>query len=272
MGGHTIKEAEPFNYEEGLAVFAFVIDFFRDKLGSTWNSSEKVSHIGSWVNKRGNVLYGDMDFAVEIPAKATPESFYEYFKMTCGRSFEGLPEPVFNKGLSIISIPVKVGEKICQVDLILTKNLQFSEWIHGISHESQYNATQRNVLLMAMVYCQSYKPIEMYYHPQLGEIPITWERDFIDINHGLLHGIQTVKGIKKPVLKVRKIVEKHLISDIPVEIIGYIFGDGIAAKNVYLTFEKLFQFCERHKCRNWIFETTLRNMKRLNIEIPKELT
>ena len=270
MGGHAIKEAVPFTYEEGLEIHSHMLNFFRDVLGKDIVYEIKI--VGSWANDFSKKCWGDMDFVVQIPERSSPKSYYQYFKDRCFRTFEWGSGPVFNEGLGIISVPCKVHNKIHQVDLILTKNIRYAEWIHCVDTASKYSAAYRNILLMAFVYCKSFEPIEMYFAEDGNEIPLTWKREFLDIQFGLMRGMQTRRGASRPICKTRHTFDKVLITNNLLDIHMHIFGSATYYDTRSRDFESLFYWIKDKdpKCM-WVFSVALKNFKRLKMEIPEEM-
>jgi hypothetical protein len=270
MGGNAIDYSVPFNYEEGKRLHSFMLSFL--KLELDINPGHSVRAVGSWTNDRDREIrsWGDLDLVVQVGPDGI-DGFVEKFRDAwCEKGI--WPDIVWNLGLRIISVPVKICGKTHQVDLMLVENLDYAVWIHTVSWGTKYSAAYRNILLMAYVYCNSFDPIEMFMHEDGYEIPVTWKRDYLDISQGLMRGIQSRKGKKKPYCKTKHSRNKMLLTNNVIGIHTTLFGLGNHIDPPTESFEKLFQFIVEHNDKHeWVFKVALQNFTRLKMDHPKEL-
>lgn len=158
---------------------------------------------------------GDVDLAVKAEAadveKALPQ-------LACdGTTFKAM------KGINVYSFAYQVGEKKVQVDLMPVSSPTYAAWASQANEEDLKDGlkgSHRNELFFA---CAKHVDPQVEKSDDNGQ-PLVIKRYFYDLQRGLMIGTQSREGKKKS-SKNFKTVDKKVITDDPVEVAKFFFGD-----------------------------------------------
>lgn len=225
---------------------------------------------------------GDLDIAVAIPTDLEDDFLEDWIHDIQDKLESELIKIRYFSGLRIIAFTwldmLQDEVNQYQIDLLFVPNLEFASWMHPCV-DSKYKNSIRNELLMALAKCICFHVVEMYEDENGREIPIVYERLFLDWSRGLMWGRQSHKGKNGKPIKSKKTLFKEVTTDSVKDIqdMFYFPCDCDSAESIDdLSFESLLthmlsdEFAWKSHL-NWILRTAVKNMKRKKFEIPKEL-
>lgn len=235
MGGNAIRNTSPLSgslaseiIEKKISTFRFLNDY-------------KLIPTGSTINKSPDIMIGDIDLLVEIPHQKVKETRYNILENLANQS---CITDIDSIGSNIISFGIKYLDKIHQVDLILTNNLYFSQWMYFSprSNISKWRGLYRNSLLAALCH---YKDVEFNVKDK------TFTRYCLSFDSGLhrvTYRVSDVKGNR--LIKTPTEVSREFITDCPDEICFKLLG--YAASAHLMTYEHVIELVKEMEEQNWI--------------------
>ena len=219
-GGAALKQTSPITQTEARKVLPEIIKQVSAELNL---SKTNVRQLGSAGKKpKDEDTSGDIDLAVkaeiEDVEKALPKLAYD------GKTFRIM------KGINVYSFAYDLGEKTVQVDLMPVSNVRYAEWA------SQANEADLKDGLKGSHRNELYFAIAKHIDPQVIKrdvdgSPMILKRYFYDLQKGLMLGTQSREGKKKS-SKNFKTVEKKVLTDDPIKVTQFLFGDHVTPDQV----------------------------------------
>lgn len=184
--------------------------------------------------KRGKT--GDIDIAVS--GKSIDE-LIDFFAAT----YPNLQYKVLSN--NILSIKGDVFDNIgipcgaCQIDLIVTDDIQFTEWMYysPSKEESAFSGKYRNIMLSTI--CE---------FSRSDNDDSTYERFLLNYSTGLYLATYTDYGKTGKYLTVPKVLNRQFITKDPDEIVSYIFGREFSHRDV-MTLDDIWKILNNVKCK-----------------------
>jgi hypothetical protein len=186
-------------------------------------SAVKIKQLGSAGKKpKDEDVSGDIDLAVQAEAAAVE-------KVLKDLAYDGKTFKIM-KGINVYSFAYDLGGKTVQVDLMPVSNVRYAEWAsqaNELDLKDGLKGSHRNELYFA---------IAKYIDPQILKrdadgSPIVLKRYFYDLQKGLMLGTQSREGKKKNG-KNFKTVDKKVLTDDPVKVAQFLFGDHVTPDQV----------------------------------------
>lgn len=224
--------------------------------------------LGSTAKKE---ISGDIDIGIDSNKVSQEELFKQVQKITL--------EAKFLPGKTIISFPMLImnidhqqfGEYV-QVDLMITDDIKFSEWIYYSPSESEspYKGLYRNSLLSAISH---YSERSIIHHNEDGEL--VWLRYILNFNSGLRRVVESSVSKNKKLLKTPKIIRDGKPSKDIQTIHRILFGKEYEDNRV-LTFEEAFSIFtsegfKHKKYRNEIINRMKKDLDSKGVVYPHEV-
>lgn len=229
-------------------------------------SSANIKQLGSAGKKpNDDDKSGDIDLAVKAEAsdveKALPELAFD------GKTFKAM------KGINVYSFAYDLGGSTVQVDLMPVSNVRYAEWAsqaNELDLKDGLKGSHRNELYFAVV---KHIDPQIIKRDEDGSTLII-KRYFYDLQKGLMLGTQTREGKKKSG-KNFKTVDKKVLTDDPIKVAHFLFGDAVTPDQV-ASFRGTLAAIESpkfpHKAfRNEIIEMAKKGMKNKGLPVPKYL-
>ena len=225
MGGKLIKDSVPVDFQTLSSVYDYVKNLLCDCDNPCSDYIFDFVPIGSYGKKRPHELYGDLDVAIQTNDEFDVDKFmvflYHY----------GL-NPMFIKPNNMISFGldfIRHKEKniTIQVDLILTNNLNFTQWMYYTSpaSESKYKGLYRNSL------------ISMLTHKSIETDNENYTRYLLNYNTGLhIVEYEETKNYKL------KEISREFMTKSPSEICKLLKIDDLYKRNKHFTYEELVEY------------------------------
>lgn len=262
-GGAALKKTSPITQVDAREVLPKIIKQVSSALGLT---KLNVRQLGSAGKKpKDDDTSGDIDLAVKAEAadveKALPELAFD------GKTFRVM------KGINVYSFAYDLGEQTVQVDLMPVSNVRYAEWASQANEsdlKDGLKGSHRNELFFA---------VAKHIDPQVVKrdadgSTLILKRYFYDLQKGLMLGTQTREGKKKSG-KNFKTVDKKILTDDPVKVTQFLFGDHATPDQVS-TFKGTLAAIESPKfphkaARKDIIEMAKLGMKKKGLSVPKYL-
>lgn len=261
-GGAALKTS-PISQTDARKALPQIIKQVSSVLGI---SAVKIKQLGSAGKKpKDEDVSGDIDLAVQAEAAAVE-------KVLKDLAYDGKTFKIM-KGINVYSFAYDLGGKTVQVDLMPVSNVRYAEWAsqaNELDLKDGLKGSHRNELYFA---------IAKYIDPQILKrdadgSPIVLKRYFYDLQKGLMLGTQTREGKKKNG-KNFKTVDKKVLTDDPVKVAQFLFGDHVTPDQV-ATFKGALAAIESpkfpHKAvRKEIIALAKQGMKNKGLSVPKYL-
>ena len=262
-GGAALKKTSPITQTEAREVLPLIIKQVSTALGLT---KLNVRQLGSAGKKpKDDDTSGDIDLAVKAEAADVEKALSKL-------AFDGKTYRIM-KGINVYSFAYDLGEKTIQVDLMPVANVRYAEWAsqaNELDLKDGLKGSHRNELFFA---------VAKHIDPQVIKrdadgSPLILRRYFYDLQKGLMLGTQTREGKKKSG-KNFKTVEKKILTDDPVKVTQFLFGDHVTPDQV-ATFKGTLAAIESPKfshkvARKEIIAMAKLGMKNKGLSIPKYL-
>lgn len=283
-GGNAISVSSRINQENVEATLNEVYSTLLPKLKLSKN---EVGLLGSTGKKLPGGSSGDIDIAVSIAAilKANSlQTFDEMLDFIETQSKKVVSEVKVMKGLGVISLawPIvnidgKQEGQFVQLDLMLSDNVNWSKWAFysPAEWESKWKGLYRNLLIINVAKYMNLKVLKTAINKAGEEVPVELERNFLDLNKGLMQGMQSFLGKAGDIVKTVKTMNKFIISQDPDEVVGMLFGPGFSSSQM-LTWDDAFnavtdpKFIYRNEISN-ILSGTAAGILNAGYPIPDEL-
>lgn len=239
--------------------------------------------VGSAGKKDPDVTSGDIDIAVSIDkiaghAGIDVKGVLKYINDTlAAKGYETNIQYGFHQVNVAVPIDGDPKKGYCQVDLMVTDNLDWSKFIYFSPDyrkaESRYSGAFRGMLINAVASEGLKKAVK--HDEESGEME-EYEQMVNRATHGLFKVRKTLRG-KKGLIKTPKLMKDYeqKISNIPSEVIKILFGDGVTEKDVE-SFEGIWKvihskgFPYQGKLET-IANKFLWYMKNMEIPVPTEI-
>lgn len=261
-GGAALKTS-PITQAEARKVLPEVIKQVSSALGLTKLNVRQLGSAGKKPNDDDES--GDIDLAVKAEAadveKKLPELAYD------GKTYRVM------KGINVYSFAYDLGGKKVQVDLMPVSNVRYAEWASQANEadlKDGLKGSHRNELFFA---------IAKHVDPQVikhdtDKSPLIIKRYFYDLQKGLMLGTQSREGKKKSA-KGFKTVEKKVLTDDPIKVTQFLFGDSFTPDDVS-SFKGTLAAIESPKfahkaARKKIIDMAKIGMKNKGLKVPKYL-
>jgi hypothetical protein len=218
-GGAALKTS-PISQTDARKALPQIIKQVSSVLGI---SAVKIKQLGSAGKKpKDEDVSGDIDLAVQAEAAAVE-------KVLKDLAYDGKTFKIM-KGINVYSFAYDLGGKTVQVDLMPVSNVRYAEWAsqaNELDLKDGLKGSHRNELYFA---------IAKYIDPQILKrdadgSPIVLKRYFYDLQKGLMLGTQSREGKKKNG-KNFKTVDKKVLTDDPVKVAQFLFGDHVTPDQV----------------------------------------
>lgn len=219
-GGAALKKTSPITQVEAREVLPLIIKQVSSALSLSKTNVRQLGSAGKKPNDEDES--GDIDLAVRAEAadveKALPDLAYD------GSTYRVM------KGINVYSFAYDLGEKTVQVDLMPVSNVRYAEWASQANEadlKEGLKGSHRNELYFAVV-----KHIDpQVIKSDVDGSPLIVKRYFYDLQKGLMLGTQSREGKKKSG-KNFKTVEKKVLTDDPIKVAKFLFGDHITPDQV----------------------------------------
>ena len=262
-GGAALKQTSPITQAEARKVLP---DIIKQVSAALKLSKTNVRQLGSAGKKpNDDDKSGDIDLAVKAEVSAVEKALPD---LACdGKTYRIM------KGINVYSFAYDLGEKTVQVDLMPVSNVRYAEWAsqaNELDLKDGLKGSHRNELYFA---------VAKYIDPQIIKrdadgSPLIVKRYFYDLQKGLMLGTQTREGKKKSG-KNFKTVEKKVLTDDPIKVTQFLFGDHVTPDQV-ATFKGTLAAIESPKfshkaARKEILAMAKQGMKNKGLFVPKYL-
>lgn len=239
--------------------------------------------VGSAGKKDPDVTSGDIDIAVSIDkiaghAGIDVKGVLKYINDTlAAKGYETNIQYGFHQVNVAVPIDGDPKKGYCQVDLMVTDNLEWSKFIyHSPDYrkaESRYSGAFRGMLINAIA--SEGMKTAVKHDEESGEME-EYEQMVNRATHGLFKVRKTLRG-KRGLVKTPKLMKDYeqKITNIPEEAIKILFGEGVTEKDVE-SFEGIWkvihskQFPYQGKLET-IANKFLWYMKNMEIPVPTEI-
>ena len=229
-------------------------------------SSTNIKLLGSAGKKpNDDDVSGDIDLAVQAEAESVEKVLKDL--AYDGKTYKAM------KGINVYSFAYDLGGKTVQVDLMPVANVRYAEWAsqaNELDLKDGLKGSHRNELYFA---------IAKHVDPQIIKRDVDGstliiKRYFYDLQKGLMLGTQTREGKKKSG-KNFKTVDKKVLTDDPIKVTQFLFGDQATPDQV-ASFKGTLAAIESpkfpHKAfRNEIIEMAKKGMKTKGLIVPEYL-
>ncbi len=243
-GGNAVEGVSGINQENSIDT---VKSAFKDYLKALGISEKDTALLGSTGKKAPGAVSGDIDIALSAPAllkKKGVSTFGDMIDLIIditkkkGYKFADMRSiGIVSVGYPITNTDGKQEGKTVQLDFMIVDSVKLASWTYySPSHlESNLKGLYRNELMYAIAKFAGIKVKEMSDDKQ----PVTWDRFWFSLTHGLQKGTQTLKSLKtgKITKTAKKVKPAELLSDDPDTIVGYLFGSKYKASDL-LTFDQ----------------------------------
>lgn len=286
-GGNAVKGASPINQENVAATLTHLYKTILPAIGITKND---LKLLGSTGKKRPGESSGDIDMAVDAGRIIYALNVKDAKDLwaAVGKALKGkVKQLVTNPGTGVISFTFPISNtngkqkgQVVQTDLMVVDDIHlagFTFWSPS-SEESKYKGVQRNIMLSAVATHMDYKILKKGYDEQGKEIPVTFERNFIDMKRGLKRGLQTRIGKTGKLFASgrKQTVASKVVSDQPDEIVKMMFGPKFGPSDV-TSLESILRVlddpaCIQHKNKKEIMKSAAETFKLIRgMVLPSEL-
>lgn len=259
-GGNAVKGVSPINQENVAATLKKLYSTVLPVLGL---KKKDTALLGSTGKKKPGESSGDIDMAVDAGRILYGLNINDAKNLwnEAGKKLKGkVKQVVVNPGSGVISFLFPIentngkqkGENV-QVDLMVVDDIKlaaFTFWSPA-SEESKYKGVYRNILLSAVAGQMEYKVLKKGYDEQGEEIPVTFERNFIDMKRGLKRGLQTRIGKTGKLFASgrKQTVASKVIANEPEQIVKMMFGPDFGPADVK-SFEAILALLDHPKFIN----------------------
>ena len=240
--------------------------------------------VGSAGKKKPEDTSGDIDVAVSIDRIAGHAGIDVggVLKWIQNRLSEAGYETNIQYGFHQVNVAVPIAgdpqKGYCQVDLMVTDNLEWSKFIyHSPDYrkaESRYSGAFRGMLINAIASEGMKSAVK--HDEESGQME-EYEQMVNRATHGLFQVRKTLRG-KRGLVKTPKLMKDYekKITNIPEEAIKILFGDGVKAKDVE-SFEGIWKIMHGNQFpfpgkRETIANKFLWYMKNMEIPVPSEIS
>ena len=262
-GGAALKKTSPITQVEARKVLPEIIKQVSSALGL---SKTNVKQLGSAGKKpKDDDESGDIDLAVKAEVA-------DIEKALPSLAFDGSTYRIM-KGINVYSFAYDLGGKTVQVDLMPVSNVRYAEWAsqaNELDLKDGLKGSHRNELYFAIAKHIDPKIIKR----DVDGSPMIVKRYFYDLQKGLMTGTQSREGKKKS-SKNFKTVDKKVLTDDPIKVAQFLFGDHVTPDQVS-TFKGTLAAIESpkfsHKAvRKEILAMAKQGMKNKGLKVPDYL-
>ncbi len=229
-GGNAVKNVTHINQENVAATMSDIYNRLLPLLGLT---TDDIRLLGSTGKKKPGGHSGDIDMAVFIESlgkKFNTSDPKEIFKgvLNAASKVSDSVKDLSSIGIVSLAYPIintdglQEGDRV-QVDLMLSDNLSWSEWIFysPAEWESNFKGLYRNSALSAI----------SHFAGRSGN-DIEWKRKLLHFASGLHDVSFSKKGKKDKILKNGKEVSRKFIAKDPQSVIDILLGPTFKAKDI----------------------------------------
>ena len=262
-GGNAVPGASRINQDNVQATLDKLFKLIFPRLGI---NKKDIGLLGSTGKKKPGESSGDVDVAINADAllvsldiRDAKNLYNAIADKLKGKVKQIVTAPGFGTVSFAFPIQNKDGKQknqTVQVDLMIVNNVKlanFQFW-SPTSEESKYKGIYRNIMLSAVANVLDFKTIKTGYDEQGEEVPVTFERNFMDLKRGVVRGIQTRLGkTGKLFANGRKqTVSTKVLADTPEDIVQLLFGPAFGPEDVR-SFEAILKllthpkFISKHK-------------------------
>lgn len=183
----------------------------------------KIKLLGSAGKKpKDDDTSGDIDLAVQIEAEAVEKVLKDL--AYDNKTFKSM------KGINVFSFAYDLGGSTVQVDLMPVASVQYAEWASQANEEDLKDGlkgSNRNELFFAIAKHIDPKIIKR----DLDGSTLILQRHFYDLQKGLMTGTQS-RERKKKAGKNFTTIEKKVVTDDPIKVTKFMFGDHVTPDQV----------------------------------------
>ena len=250
-GGHAVQGVSPIAQENVLATLKTV---FSKVLPALKITEKDIRLLGSTGKKLPGNFSGDIDVAVNVSA------IVKNNKLQDEKQILPFIEKVMKKfsdsvnamtGINIVSsaYPIantdgKQPDAKVQLDLMLVdkESLDFAHWSYHSPHQkdSKYKGFIRNKLIFAIAREMDFKVLEKAVNKDGEEVATKWEKTFLDMKVGLMHGVQTNMSAAGNITKTAKTTSRDTITTDPLQVVNLLLGPYFTVADTD-SFESLYK-------------------------------
>ena len=237
-GGNAVENVTHINQENVAATMADIYKKLLPLLGLTTDDTRL---LGSTGKKKPGGHSGDIDMAVFIEALAKkfntsdPKAIFKGVLSAAGKVSDSVRD-LSSIGIVSLAYPIvnadglQEGDRV-QVDLMLSDNLSWSEWIFysPAEWESNFKGLYRNAALSAI----------SHFAGRSGN-DVEWNRKLLHFSSGLHDVSFSKKGKKDNILKNGKEVSRKFIAKDPQGVIDVLLGTTFKASDI-LTWDDIWK-------------------------------
>lgn len=244
-GGNAVN-SRPLSQKEVVEAYEYVVKHIFPLFGLTGDGDAKP--IGSFKKKIETETSGDVDIAVLSDRIAgvnnlSLEGVLDFIeKILQKNGYETSKSIGFNQVSFSLPINGKPSNGFAQIDLMLTDNLQFSDFMYYspdfTKSESKYKGLYRNLLLMCIINNLDRKTTKTTDKGETAE----YQSYVLRLNQGIVKVTKSFEG-SKGLVKTAKLLKDQdiFITNTPDIITELAFGNKIKSTDI-LTFENIWKF------------------------------
>jgi hypothetical protein len=282
-GGNAVADVVRINQENSMATVEDVLSEFLPLLKI---KKADTAILGSTGKKAPKGSSGDIDMAISSVAllKANNvDTFDDIMDHIISAVKKGGHKFKDMRGIGIVSFAypitnedgLQAGEFV-QVDFMVMQNVKFAAWaFFSPSYlESEFKGVYRNFLNFNIA--KNAKLVVNKIDPET-KTPVEWSRYWIDNQKGLAFGTQTNLSPKTgKIVKTLRAIDKKTVSYDPDEIVEFLYGVGVKARDVE-SFENSLKAVMSNKFpnkskRNIILKATSETLQHEGYPIPEILS
>lgn len=255
--GNAVKGTSPINQENVAATLKKLYKTILPIFGLT---EKDVRLLGSTGKKKAGESSGDIDLAVDagkILYNLNIKDSHKLFDLVTKKLKGKVKQVTAFPGVGVVSFvfPIEntngnqTGETV-QTDFMVIDDINlaaFTFW-SPTSEESKYKGFYRNIMLAASATHLNLKILKKGYNDKGEEIPVTFERNFMDNKRGLIRGLQTRIGKTGKLFSSgrKKTLATKVVADTPEKIVQMLYGPDFGPENVR-SFEAIIRLLDHPK-------------------------
>lgn len=241
--GNAVSGARPINQEN---VEETLKNLYKTIFPILKITEKDIRLLGSTGKKRPGESSGDIDLAVD-----STKLLYNFNIKDANTLFDVVAKALKKKVKQVVTFPgvgvvsfifpiantngKQAGEYV-QTDLMVVDDIDlaaFTFW-SPTSEESKYKGFYRSIMLAAAATHIDFKVLKKGYDERGEEIPVTFERHFMDNKRGLVRGLQTRIGKTGKLFSSgrKKTLVSKVVADTPDQIVKMLFGPDFGPEHV----------------------------------------
>jgi hypothetical protein len=228
-GGNAITVSSRIRQEDVADTMKDIEKKLLPKLGIT---KKETTLLGSAGKKREGETSGDIDLAIDahrLIYLLNINDPADLYKVVEAKVRPLVKQTAILAGFGTVSVAWPIANqknKYVQLDLMLVNDMdlaRFTFWSPS-AMTSKYKGLYRNIMLSSIASSMDFKTIKTGFNKEGEEIPVEFERNFMDVKRGLIRGIQTRIGKTGKLLSKKKTIATKVVADQPQKIIDLVLG------------------------------------------------